>query len=278
MSRRKNFKIIKAHGGEENFSRHKLFRSLRRTGLAPRKCSMIADKVSREIYEGATTRDIYRRALQLVKASSPVAATHFSLKKSLFELGPSGHAFEVFVARFFEAQGYKTEVGKTLKGKFVTHEVDVIATRDNERFFVECKFHNRQGIRNDIKIALYVKARWDDLRDGPEGKNLSGFYLASNTAFTVDALTYSRGTNLHLLGVNAPEDSSFLEQIRKLKLYPVTSLSRLPRMIKSELISLNILLASELPEEKKTLLKLGLSEGEFQSLMGEIQMLEREGL
>lgn len=277
MSRPKPYKIIKANGGAENFSRHKLFRSLRHAGLPPRKCSQITEKVSSEIYEGASTRDIYRRAFQLVKQTSPVAAAHYSLKKALFELGPTGHHFETFVARYFQARGYKTDTCRTIQGKFVTHEIDVIATKGNEKLFVECKFHNRQGIRNDIKIALYVKARWDDLRDGPEGKSLTGFYLASNTAFTGDAIKYANGSKLKLLGVNAPEEKSFFDDIRDLKLYPVTSLRRLSKIIRNELILKNIILASELPAEKKLLMKLGMTETEFGALTEEIRLLQRNG-
>lgn len=277
MSRPKPHKIIKANGGAENFSRHKLFRSLRHAGLPPRKCSLITDKVSSEIYEGTTTRDIYRRAFQLVRQTSPVAAAHYSLKKALFELGPTGHHFETFVARYFEARGYRTETCQTIQGKFVTHEIDVIAIKGNEKLFVECKFHNRQGIRNDIKIALYVKARWDDLREGPEGKTLSGFYLATNTAFTGDAIKYANGSKLKLLGVNAPEQKSFFDDIRELRLYPVTSLRRLSKIIRNELISKNILLASELLTQKRLLMKLGMTEAEFGTLTEEIHLLQRNG-
>jgi hypothetical protein len=277
MSHHRQYKIIKAHGGAEPFSRNKLFRSLRRSGLPPRKCSLITNKVSSEIYEGATTRDIYRRAFQLVKQTSTVAAAHYSLKKALFELGPTGHHFETFVARYFEARGFQTETRRTIQGKFVTHEVDVVATRGGEQYFVECKFHNRQGIRNDIKIALYVKARWDDLREGPEGKKLTGFYLATNTAFTADAIKYAKGTKLGLMGINAPEERSFFDDIRNLKLYPVTSLRRLSKIIRNELIVQDILLANELLAEKKLLLKLGMTEADFGMLSEEILLLQRNG-
>ena len=59
---------------------------------------------------------------------------------------------------------------------------------------IECKSHNRFGIKNDIKTALYVKARWDDLKEGPDGKKVESFVLASNTSFTKDALVYAEGT------------------------------------------------------------------------------------
>ena len=61
--RRKNFTVIKANGGREYFSRQKLVRSIRRSGLSPGRSHAIADQVTRELYEGARTKDIYRRAL-----------------------------------------------------------------------------------------------------------------------------------------------------------------------------------------------------------------------
>lgn len=271
---RKNFRIYKSHGGTENFSRQKLYRSLQRSGLPASQCNAIADKVTRELYEGARTRDIYKRTLQLVKQTSPVAAVHYSLKKAIFELGPTGHHFETYVARYFEELGYKTHTCKTLKGQYVSHEVDVIASKNGKRFFVECKFHNRMGIKNDIKIALYVKARWDDLKSGPEGKSLDGFYLASNTAFSTDALAYARGTGLWLLGVNAPLEKSFLEEIKELHLYPITSLRRLSKIIRNELLARNIVLAKDLVHHKILLQKFGMSADEYLILLEEIEMLK----
>lgn len=268
-------KVLKANGEFESFDKEKLFHSLRRSGLNPHECKSITEKVTSEISEGATTRDIYRRAFQLVKETSLVAAAHYSLKKALFELGPTGHHFEAYVARYFEALGFKTETCRTIQGKFVTHEVDVIAIKDDKKFFVECKFHNHQGIRNDIKIALYVKARWDDLREGPEGKNLTGFYLASNTAFTGDAITYANGSKLGLLGINAPGEKSFFDEIRELRLYPITSLRRLSQMIRKELIRRDILIAKELLSAKKLLQSMGMTDEEFGMLTEEILLLQK---
>lgn len=272
--RRRNITVTKANGGREYFSRQKLMRSLRRSGLSPARSNAIADQVTRELYEGARTKDIYRRALQLVKEVSPVAAVQYSLKKAIFDLGPTGHHFETFVARYFEALGFSTKTCQVIKGKFVSHEIDVIATKNGKTYFVECKFHNRHGIKNDIKIALYVKARWDDLREGHTGKNLTGFFLASNTAFTTDAITYANGTNLHLLGVNAPLEKSFLQEIKELGLYPVTSLRGLSKIIRNELLNKNIVLASELIQQKKILLQLGMTEADFAKVIREVEILQ----
>jgi len=37
-------------------------------------------------------------------------------------------------------------------------------TVDDKHIFVEAKFHNRLGVKTDLKVALYVKARFDDLK------------------------------------------------------------------------------------------------------------------
>lgn len=270
---RRNYKIYKAHGGMEDFSKQKLIRSLKRSGLTNRESEIISSKVAQEVSEGTKTRDIFRKTLKLVNQSSHLAAVQYSLKKALFDLGPNGYHFEIFVAKYFQEIGYKTRIGQVLEGKYVKHEVDVIALKDGKRTFVECKFHNRVGIKNDIKIALYVKARWDDLKNGQEGKNLTAFYLASNTAFTQDALQYSKGAGLRLLGVNAPEDKSFLQQIKEMNLYPITSLKRLNRYIKNELLMRDIVLVKELPDKIDLLYSIGMKEREINDLINEINIL-----
>lgn len=270
----KNFNIRKSHGGLEKFSRDKLFHSVERTGLIPKKCEEITNKVEKEIYDGAKTREIYRRTLNLIKESSSVAAVHYSLKRAIFELGPAGHNFELFVARYFEEIGYQSKTTVVLQGKFVRHEVDVIITKPNEKHFVECKFHNKLGIKNDIKTALYVKARWDDLKDGPEGHDLSGFFLATNTSFTLDALTYAQGVGLKLLGINAPAEKPFIEEVKRMKLYPITSLRKMNKNLKNELLKNQVILAREIPANLHILLKFGMKEYDIEEMLSQIHFLE----
>lgn len=270
---KRHFNIIKASGKPEPFSKNKLFQSIQHSGLSPRTCKNITEKVASELNEGFKTRDIYRKALTLVKANSQVAAVQYSLKRALFDLGPSGHNFELFVSRYFEAKGHKTKTCQLLQGKLVKHEVDVVTEKDGFKNFVECKFHNRLGIKNDIKIALYVKARWDDLKFGPEGKSLKNFYLVSNTSFSTDAMTYANGSGLKLLGINSPAEISFLDEIKEMKLFPITSLKCIKRNLKDALISSKIILARELQGQENLLFKLGLNESIIHELMAEVSIL-----
>lgn len=272
-SKRRQIKILKESGRPEAFSKKKLLQSIERTGLSPRECQNISEIVAAETHEGDLTRDIYKKTLKLIKATSPIASVNYSLKKSLFQLGPEGHHFETYVSRYFEEIGYTTETCQVLQGKFVKHEVDVIGHLNGKKIFAECKFHNHAGVKNDVKISLYVKARWDDLREGPEGKNLKRFYIVSNTSFTLDAITYANGTGLKLLGVNMPEGDSFLDKIKKLKLYPVTSLRYLPRNFKKELLKRNVVLAKDVLHYRALLRNLGMTENEIMALFDEVKLL-----
>jgi len=270
---RRHFNIIKASGRPEIFSKNKLYQSIQHSGLSPKACKNITEQIASELNEGFKTRDIYHKALHLVKASSQVAAVQYSLKRALFDLGPSGHNFELFVSRYFEAKGFKTKTCQLVQGKFVKHEIDVLTEKNGFRNFVECKFHNRLGIKNDIKIALYVKARWDDLKMGPEGKLLKGFYLASNTAFSTDAITYANGSGLKLLGINAPTGRSFLDEIKDMKLYPITSLRCINKSLKNSLIDKKIILARDLCGRQEVLAQLGISDSIIRDIMSEVNIL-----
>ncbi len=249
--------IIKRDGRTENFSSRKLYRSLSHSGLPKKDCKSVTQKIEGQVLDGQSTQEIFQATLNEVRAISPKAAVRYSLKKSLFELGPSGHHFETYVSRFYQVRGYRTQTCQIVRGKFVKHEVDVIAFKNKERIFIECKFHNRAGIKNDIKIALYVKSRWDDLKTGPEGNRVNSFVLASNTSFSKDALTYAAGTHLNLLGVNAPEGHSFFDQIREMNLWPLTSLRFLKSRQKEALLSHGIVLVQELIDRPELLEKAG---------------------
>lgn len=267
------YRVLKSNGELELFSAKKLERSILRTGLPTKHCKEITKELSQNIKHGMRTQEIYKDAVKLIRLKSPIAATHYSLKKSLLELGPTGFEFEHFVAKYFNEIGYETYVGTIVQGEFVKHEVDIIASKTNYQAYVECKFHNNVGRTNDIKIVLYIKSRWDDLKNGPDGKYLREFYAVSNTAFSSDAILYANGTGLKLLGVNVPAEESFLDKIKKYKLYPITSLRRLKKTYYQELLSKKIILCKDLLNERSTLIKMGLSEQEIKTIFSDIKNL-----
>lgn len=262
--------VQKSSGRWEPFSVHKLQRSIKRSGLPGKSCAKITDEVARSVDDGVNTKEIFKKTFKLIESESSIAATHYSLKRAITELGPTGFEFEKYVAKYFQSMGYQTEVGLLLQGNLVKHEIDVKAVKSNQVIFCECKFHNFIGRTNDVKIPLYVKSRWDDLMAGSIKEKPTDFYIVSNTAFSQDALTYADGIGLKTLGVNAPKDETFIQQIIRLKLYPITSLRRLRKHIRLNLLAKNILLCEELLNERKFLRRSGMFDNDIDLLFNDI--------
>ncbi len=178
---------------------------------------------------GLSTHALFQHSIPLIQKQSPLSAVHYSLKRSLFELGPAGEKFELYFARFMQELGYQTQNRQTLKGQDVSHEIDVIGKKNDQAVLVECKFHNHQGTKNDVKLPLYVKARFDDINAALTPHPFDELWIASNTSFTKDAILYANFHHIKLWGANTPVQESFLDLIKKLKLYPLTSLKNLKR-------------------------------------------------
>ena len=147
-----NINITKASGEKVPFNIGKLKQSLLHSGASSNQANEISNEVIEMLVEGMSTRKIYKTAFRLLRNVSRPIAAKYKLKHAIMELGPSGFPFELFIAEILKQRGYKTQVGVVVKGHCVTHEIDVIAERDNHHFMIECKFHNRQGYSSDVKI------------------------------------------------------------------------------------------------------------------------------
>ena len=163
MKKKKNILVTKASGETAPFIVDKLRKSLIRSGANDKQIDEILNEVSSELYQGISTKKIYRLAFNKLKDRSKHLAARYHLKQGIMELGPSGYPFERFVGEILKQQGYSVKIGEIVKGKCVTHEVDVIALADHHHFMIECKYHNQQGIVCDVKITLYIQSRFNDV-------------------------------------------------------------------------------------------------------------------
>jgi hypothetical protein len=120
--------IRKASGESELFDVSKLKRSLQRAGSGKKTSESIAVEVEKSLFEGISTKKIYSMAFRILRKHNRKNALLYKLKQSLFELGPTGYPFEHFIGEIFRRRGYDVEVGKTVDGRCIAHEMDVIAT------------------------------------------------------------------------------------------------------------------------------------------------------
>jgi Holliday junction resolvase-like predicted endonuclease len=257
--------VTKASGEKEPFDESKLRRSLKSAGAPDPLIEIISGKVKKMLVDGISTRKIYREAFRLLRSESKRVAGRYKLKEAILELGPTGFPFERFIAEILSRVGYKTEVGVKVQGDCVSHEIDVIAVKDDHYFMVECKFHNKKETRCNVQVPLYIQSRFVDVKKnwtsqpGHTGKQHTG-YVVTNTRFTQDALTYGECTGLKLLSWDYPKNNGLKDQIGKLNLHPVTCLSTLNKAEKDALLGRGIVLTVQLYEKEQVLKEIGIDQ------------------
>jgi len=273
--------VIKQDGQAVAFSAEKLRSSL----VEAHAPDDVVDDIVKEIKqslgtEDVTTEEIYQRAYALLKERRRSYAAQYSLRESLAKLGPTGYPFESFVARIFSARGYDTEVGITIEGACITHEVDVVAVNDDTLALVEAKFHNDRSLKSSVQTPLYVRARFDDISDNNHGRFADGNreverWLVTNTKFSDQAKTYGRCANLKMIGWDHPETDNLQDLITEADLQPITALTTLNGAHKRELTKQNIVLCKNLREHTDKLESLGFDDDDIAKVVDEVNHLCR---
>ena len=273
-----NINITKASGERVLFSKQKLHDSLERSGANEAIINEVINEVEPQLFEGIDTKKIFRMAFNLLKKKDKPIAAKYKLKEAIMELGPSGFPFEKYISEILNHQGFKTTVGEIVNGSCVTHEIDVIAEKDDKHFMIECKYHNARGIICDVKIPLYIQARFKDIEI--KWKNLPGHsekfhqgWVVTNTRFSDDAIKYGTCAGLHLMGWDFPKNGSLKEQIDQSGLYPVTCLTSLTSVEKQKLLDKNIVLSIEICNNSSLLLSIGINQSRTSIIVNEAQRL-----
>lgn len=271
--------LIQKHSGElEAFSRDKLARSLRTSGATEVDVQGILDDVDTWFQDGMTSKALYNRAFRLLRRNKGAAAARYKLKKAMMELGPTGYPFEILVGEVFRCKGYDVRVGQVLKGQCITHEVDVVARKDNDLHFIECKYYQYSGKNANVQVPLYIRSRVDDLirhhQGLPEYAGIT-FHggIATNTRFTSDATSFGECTGLELLSWDYPEGNGLKELIDKERIFPITVLTSLQAGEKQRLMKQDIVICRQLLENLAILKSLDLDERRIHKVTQEIQTL-----
>ncbi len=233
--------VIKASGKKEEFNPEKILRTLLRAGASRSLANDIVSQVKTKIHDLITTREILDMALGLLKNKNPEIGARYDLKRAIMNLGPTGFPFEQFFAEILNHYGYKTKVGETVQGKITDHEVDVIAEKNSKKYMIECKYHNSLGVYTNIRVALYVYARFLDLKE-----KFDQPWLSTNTKISTKAITYAKGVGMKITSWKYPKNESLQELIEKKKLYPITILKSVNNDIKTKLSKAGIMLAKNL--------------------------------
>lgn len=267
--------VIKANGEKEPFDEEKVRSSIFRAGIPQSLEDQVVAHVKSRLYENIPTSEIFHHIVEFLGSSpAPYTRAKYSLKQSIMDLGPTGYPFEDFVAEILKAQGYETSVRNMVKGVCVYHEIDVIAQKKNERLMIEAKFHNNSGIRTDLHVALYTKARLDDVR---EKNNFTKACIVTNTKVTSETVAYGNCMGMNITSWSYPSNGSLRDLIEKSHLIPITALTTLSQTQKQILLQNGVVLCKTICETPSLLNTLHLPNDKLEEIITEAHFVCRIG-
>ncbi len=263
--------VLKANGQKEAFSEEKVMSSIKRARIPQGLQSQVLTHIRSIVYDGIPTVEIYQSILEFLgKSEHPYSKAKYSLKEAIMLLGPTGYPFEDFIAKILQALGYTTKVRQIMMGKCVSHEIDVIAKKDNKTCMIEAKFHNNIGIRSQVHVALYTEARFQDIK---EKNMLNEAWLVTNTKTTTDANTYALCSGLKVISWSFPENDSLRELIEKSRLHPITILTTLSHSSKVALLNNHVVICKDIHENPRLLDLIPLSNEEKEKTLAEVAFI-----
>ena len=271
-------KIIKHSGDIVEYNPDKLKKSLLKSGASKDVVEHILQTIQKEVYEGISTKHIYKMAFGLLKKASSSHAARYNLREAIRLLGPAGFFFEKYIARLFSAEHYETKTNLILQGKCVSHEIDVLIKKNNSLAMVECKFHAGREAASDVKVPMYILSRFNDLKEKKHNvfdshQNISKCWIVTNNRFTTDAITFAKCSGLDLLSWDFPKDNNLKAKNDNNYLYPVTSLTTLSLAEKDKLLILDVILVKEIINNSECLERIGLSPTRIKNVMREASEL-----
>lgn len=263
--------IVKANGQREPFSEKKLRRSISRAGIPQALQEEAVAHVTAGLHEGITSAEIYHHIIAFLgKSEEPYTKTRYTLKEAIMLLGPSGYAFEDYFAQVLESRGYEVKTRQIMKGRCITHEVDVLARKNGKTSMVEAKFHNNAGTRTDVHVSMYTKARFDDIK---ERYSLNEAMIITNTKVTIDAIAYAECVGMKIFSWDYPSEGSLRDVIEEYRLFPVTSLTTITQAQKVRLLENHVVLCKAIYNNNYLLDILRLPKPQHEAVLQEITYL-----
>jgi hypothetical protein len=273
-------KVVKHSGLVVDFDRNKLKASLLKSGATIPTVDAVLLDIEQELYEGITTKQIYKLAFSRLKKSANSHAARYNLREALRLLGPAGFFFEKYIARLFAAEQYDTRTNLILEGHCVTHEIDVAIQKNNAIAMVECKFHSGREANSDVKVPMYILSRFNDLKNQKHSlfsanDSISSCWIITNNRFTSDAISFASCMGMQLLSWDYPKQNNLRDKIDHLHLYPITCLTTLSFAEKDRLLVMDCILVKELVYKTALLEQLGLSPNRMKNVIKEASELCR---
>lgn len=243
----------------EEFDLLKIKKSLEKSGAGSELSEKVLNLVEEKIKKDCSSDDVYNTVRDILKKEkNETVFLRYNLLTAILKLGPEGFAFENFIGQIFESYGYSSVfVGKKISGKCVAnHEMDIVARKSGVLTTAELKFHNSRSKKTDLKVTLYMKARFDDIEaSGFYGEDKPRKMIITNTKFTKNAKIYSNCAGMEVLSWNFPEKDNLHDFILNSGVHPVTALVSLSNKAKDFFVKKKIVSCGDLLKNDHKVIK-----------------------
>lgn len=271
-------RVQKYSGELVSYNPESLKYSLSKSGASDNEVQNVFQLVEERLYDGITTRKLYEIAFDELKKVRHSFAARYSLKKALRDLGPEGFYFEQWIAKLYQEDGYNSVTGQKIQGHAVTHEIDVVAVKNNKMLAIECKFRNDIDAKISVTTPMYFMSRLKDL----ENLNFSFFnknipiaegWLVTNANFTSDSIKFAEYHKMNLLSWDYPSGNNLKIKVDNTGEYPVTCLTSLSPEDKTKLLKAHFILVKDVVRNPNCLLAIQMDEGKKQRILEEAREL-----
>jgi hypothetical protein len=243
--------VSKVDGRRERFDRGKIIATCLRLNAARDMAESVAARVESNAYDGIPTREIIRMIYGYLAEDRPEVRLQFDLRKAI-SLLRSKPDFEQYIRRLLSECGYEVIGPEIVRGRCVEHEVDAIASMNNETTYVEMKHHVWPHTYTGLDVFLQAQAAFEDLAKGYEvGANQYPFrkaMMVCNTKLSDHARLYADCAPVSHIAWKSPRGKSLEELVKKKKLYPITMDRLLDARTEAKLADAGVLLLHELAE------------------------------
>jgi DNA-directed RNA polymerase specialized sigma24 family protein len=245
--------VRKADGTRQLFDREKVIRTCMRMGASRETAEEIVSKVEMKIYDGIETRKILQMVFRLLSKYKPAISHQIDLRRALSLIKPQPD-FERFVQVLLSEHGYEVSPNQIVRGKCGEHEVDAIASKDDQTYIVEVKHHYKHHTPTGFDVSRITRAVFEDVTEGYDlGLNnlkITRAMIVCNTKLSEHARHYARCRGIYHIGWSSPPEHDLQTMIEEKKLYPITYLKSLKSATRKSLASAGIILLKQLTQRK----------------------------
>ena len=270
------FYIKKSSGEKEYFQDKKLLGSLLKASLDKSEAVSVVQEIKKEVTSETTTDKLHEITYKKLCKTHLPQAQLYNLRKALADLPPK--VFEQFVKKILEADGYKCEWEKIIRGAGTSHEVDVVASKGKHCLLIECKRRSNWHKPSGLGKVMVVRARIEDILEGnKQGKNKYKFtraWVINNAKFSGHAREFAEYRGIWLTGWGFPKDRGINEWIQHLQVYPITML-RLPKKDINSLLNAGIHTFSDFEGKENKSAKRLLSKNAYTNVERQIQSIRQ---